>query len=402
MLKLFRKSGLSARDLVVSGAALIIVLTMMTVALSLEWYPTDLWRYVLVAVVTAVVWPVSRVLPATTLILVAAFVAAPSIWGYNDLEIRMVPLAVAGFRAASAGSRAYVVLPVTAIAAAIALVPEAPLMFAPGNTLSRTFIAEWITDPSRRLMVALVLAVILALGFAISRWRTVANDLALRNEQLLALRHAESERVATEVRTAIARDIHDVVAHHVAAMVVRAQAADSVADREPERLREAVQAIAAEGNDALTAMRRAVRVMRTDGRGALDSPASVHSAVDAMTGRLRDVGRRVSVDGDISGAGEDVTLTAMWILRESLTNVMLHSDSRDVRVRLSRSPDSVGVLVEDDGPASTSSGLSSGGNGIPGMRERADTLGGTVSTGPRPGGGWSVRVVLPLTPRGAL
>ena len=394
MLKLFRKSGLSARDLIASGSALILVLALMTIALSLAWYPTDLGRYVFVAVLAAVVWPVSRVLPLTTLAVTACIAAVPFLWGYNNLEIRIIPLAIAGFRAAAGGSRAYLIVPVTAVAAILALLPEIPLMIAFGEILNNRFVVDWIPDPSQRLLLALVLSVILVLGFAINRMRVVASDLAVRNEQLLVLQAAERERVAAEVRTAIARDIHDVVAHHVAAMVVRAQAADSVADLEPERLRETVQAIAADGNDALSAMRRAVRMMRADGPG---EPGTFDAAVDVMVGRLNNSERRVRVGGELSDAGEAVESTMLWILQESLTNVMLHSESRDIDVHFSSSPAFHRLTVEDNGPGRGGSGLLSGGNGIRGMRERADAAGGSVSAGSRLGGGWSVRVVLPVT-----
>jgi len=393
MLKLFRKSGLSVRDLVAAGSAFLLVLVLMTSALSLAWYPANIGTYIFVAVLTAVVWPVSRVLPLATLVVVAVIVVVPLFWGYSDLEIRIIPLAVAGFRAAASGTRAYLVLPVTVVAALVALLPEFPRMLTVGEINNRV-IVEWISDPSRRVLIALMLMVVLALGFAINRMRVVASDLALRNEQLLVLQASERERVSTEVRTAIARDIHDVVAHHVAAMVVRAQAADSVADREPERLREVVQAIAAEGNDALTAMRRAVQMMRAEGR---DEPAAFDASVDVLVGRLRNGNRRVSVVGALSDADDAVRPTMLSILQEALTNVLLHSDSPQVDVRFAASPGFARMTVEDDGPGRDGSGLSNGGHGIRGMRERADAAGGSVVAGPRIGGGWSVRVVLPVS-----
>jgi len=406
MLTPFRKSGLSAHDVIAAGAALVLALVVMGVALSLAWYPEEPWKYVFALIVSAIAWPVSRVLPKTVLGVAAVIVAAPFVWGYGDFEIRVLPLAVAGFRAAAMGSTVRFVVPVTAGAALFALLPAGSLAtmmtetrgggihfeWAPSNRI----VVEWISDPSRHAMIVLVLTVILALGFAIKRLRVAAGDLASRNEELLVLQASESERVAAEVRTAIARDIHDVVAHHVAAMVVRAQAADSVADREPERLREAVQAIVADGNDALTAMRRAVHMMRSDSLTLVHEPAAFSSAVEVLAGRLRSSGRQVHVEGEIPEAGERATVAVLWIVQEALTNVLLHSEARDIRVRFSASTDSVGVTVEDDGPGVASTGLVGGGNGVRGMTERAFAVGGSLSAGPRAGGGWSVRALLPL------
>jgi signal transduction histidine kinase len=122
---------------------------------------------------------------------------------------------------------------------------------------------------------------------------------------------------------------------------------------------------------------------------------SFRSAVDGLVGPLRSSGRQVDVDGDISGAGEVVQLTMLWILQEALTNVMLHSGSRLVGVELMGSADAVELTVRDDGPYSATAGVTGGGNGIQGMRERAAAVGGSVSAGPEHGTGWTVHAVLP-------
>jgi signal transduction histidine kinase len=381
-------------DVVLSGAALIIVLAVMAVADSTFWRPVAGWRYPFVAVLSAIAWPVSRRYPRTTLIIVAGVVASSTQWGLGALELCVIPLAVAGFRAAVAGVRGALVVSVTVVAALFAQLPELSSFGSLQKTGSLAVLG-WFNDPSRRLMVAVVLAVILALGYAMHGLRSEASDLASRNEQLILLQVSERARVAAEVRTAIARDVHDVIAHHVAAMVVRAQAADRVADLDPGKLREAVQAIAAEGNDALAAMRRAVSMLRSDGPGEFGGPMSFRSAVDGLVGPLRSSGRQVDVDGDISGAGEVVQLTMLWILQEALTNVMLHSGSRLVGVELMGSADAVELTVRDDGPYSATAGVTGGGNGIQGMRERAAAVGGSVSAGPEHGTGWTVHAVLP-------
>lgn len=396
MPKLFRKGGSLAGDVVLSGAALLVVLAVMAVARSTFWRPMWAWRYPLVAVLTACVWPVSRLYPKTSLVVVAGVVAASPHWGLGALELCAIPLAVAAFRAALAGVSAALVVPVTAVAALLAQLPELG-QFGVLAKLAWPGVLHWFYDPSRRLMIAVVLAVIVALGYAMSGLRSEASDLASRNEQLVRLQVAERERVAAEVRTAIARDLHDVVAHHVAAMVVRAQAAERVADTDPGKLRESVQAIAAEGNDALTAMRRTVRMLRSDGPMLMREPTSFRAAVDNLVAPLRSSGRQVNVQGDLAGAGELVQLTVLWILQEALTNVMLHSGSPLINVQLAAAPGTVELTVSDDGPAASTTGVASGGNGIRGMRERAAAVGGSVSAGAVPGSGWTVHAVVPRT-----
>ena len=95
MLKLFRKSGLSVRDLVAAGSAFLLVLVLMTSALSLAWYPANIGTYIFVAVLTAVVWPVSRVLPLATLVVVAVIVVNVLVWlGSGDWSLRFLALAL--------------------------------------------------------------------------------------------------------------------------------------------------------------------------------------------------------------------------------------------------------------------------------------------------------------------
>jgi signal transduction histidine kinase len=127
-------------------------------------------------------------------------------------------------------------------------------------------------------------------------------------------------------------------------------------------------------------------------------PMSFRAAVDGLIEPLRSSGRRVEVDGDISGAGELVQLTVLWILQEALTNVMLHSGSHLIGVQLTDAPEIIEMTVRDSGPSSSPAGMTSGGNGIRGMKERAAAVGGRVSVGPASGSpGWTVHAVLPRT-----
>src|SRR5690606_19934068 len=226
------------------------------------------------------------------------------------------------------------------------------------------------------------------------RGRTVA-ALRRRNDELARLRRADAARIAAEERTAIARDIHDVVAHHVAGMVIKAQAADRVAESRPEELRETVRWIAASGQEALTAMRQVVRVLRTG-----DEPVATPEFADSLASivdRVRGVGLDVAVEAPaelrLERAQQEVLLR---IAQESLTNVMLHSSARAVTLAVAADAGGVSIIIEDRGEPVVGRLLRRGGGfGVDGMRERAHSLGGTLDAGPRPDGGWRVAARLP-------
>jgi len=387
---LARRSPLT-RDLVIAGAWLAFTLSGTFVALSTVWFPTRPADYVVVAIVTAAAWPLSRLAPKSTLLVVAVIGTLPWIWTFVAPEVRIVPLAVAAFRAAQLGGAKRYVIPILTITTPFVAVHNLLSHILGGEPLFPRGYA-W-TQPSVDIMLMVTVAAVAALGYAVHRQQQITEDLNRQNAELLALRASERERVATEVRTAIARDVHDVVAHHVAAMVVTAQAADRVADRDPALLRTTVRAIAVEGNEALTAMRQVVQVLRHRS----DSDRSFETALQELTNRLGTSGRRVTVSGEIAGTTEVVQDAVLRIVQESLTNVLLHSDAEHVFVSFAAAGSDIEVRVEDRGRRSETTPPAHAGNGIRGMRERARALGGQLSAGPRAEGGWAVRAVLPRT-----
>jgi signal transduction histidine kinase len=379
-----------ARELIFAGCGLALVLAIMFVTMSTVWFPLNPFDYVWVAIITAAAWPLSRLAPKSTLAVVAVVASLPWIWVYVAHEVRIVPLAIAAFRAAELGGPKKYVIPI--VAAAIPFVLERNLVgnFATGDLLD---LGAW-RHPSTDIMLVVIVAAIVALGFVVRSQHRIAHNLNTQNAELIALRDSERIRVAIEVQTAIARDIHDVVAHHVAAMVVTAQAADRVADQDPERLRTTVRAIAAEGDEALAAMRRVVQILRRHP----DSHAGTkpfETALGELADRLSATGRRVTISGDVAGCTQFVEGTVLRIVQESFTNVMLHSDAARVVVSFAATADDVEVRVDDDGRPSGTRMLADGGSGIRGMRERARSVGGRLDAGPRAEGGWTVHAVLP-------
>ncbi|MEW2593465.1 histidine kinase [Micromonospora aurantiaca] len=203
-----------------------------------------------------------------------------------------------------------------------------------------------------------------------------------------------AERVRRDERLELARELHDVVAHHVTGIVVQAQAAHLVGRRDPARATESLAGIEAAGGEAMRAMRRLVGLLRDT---ADAPPASAGTEqIEELVERFRRQGPPVRLRLPAETAWPpEVTSTVHRIVRESLTNVARHAPhTGQVTVDVAQEPDAVVVEVTDD--ASSTPAESRGGYGLIGLRERVEALGGTLTAGPCPdGAGWLVRAVVP-------
>lgn len=211
-------------------------------------------------------------------------------------------------------------------------------------------------------------------------------------------RRRELDQVRLREREQLARELHDTVAHHVSAIVIRAQAGRAVAATRPDAAVDALAIIEAEGTRTLAEMRAMVGVLRDDGTASLVPQPGV-----ADLERLaRSVGDRprveVEVSGDLDDLGPAVGAAIYRIAQESITNAVRHArQATRIDVRLTSYDDSVRLTVRDNGEATS---RNPGGYGLVGMTERATLLGGTLAAGPDPDRGWSVDAVLPRTAGG--
>jgi len=213
---------------------------------------------------------------------------------------------------------------------------------------------------------------------------------------------ASRERAYAE-QLRIAREVHDVVAHGLAAINMQARVALHVLDRRPEQARLALQAISLSSRDALDELRATLAVLRAPGAVAAEDgdgrrPSATLAQLDRLVSRMADSGLQVTVK--INGVRSDlppaVDLAGYRIIQESLTNVLRHAGSATATARVDYRPDALVVEVLDDGNARPGRPLRAGGNGIAGMSERANALGGTLQTGPRAEGGFRVHAQLPI------
>lgn len=206
--------------------------------------------------------------------------------------------------------------------------------------------------------------------------------------------HTAAEQVRREERLVLARELHDVVAHHITGMVLQAQGAQVVARRDPEQVSEYLSELEAAGTDALAAMRRVVGLLRDTDDAAPASPGP--EGLGALIDRFRRQGPEVTLTmPDENDWPPEVTTTVYRVAQEALTNVLRHAPkARSVTVAVEQCAQGVTIEVADDAPAPVARHPQRG-YGLIGMRERVESLGGSLRAGPRPGSGWSVRATLP-------
>jgi len=202
------------------------------------------------------------------------------------------------------------------------------------------------------------------------------------------------DRMRSHERERLARELHDTVAHHVTAMVIRAQAGRVIAGTDPAAAVEALEGVEEEGARTLEEMRAMVAALRNNGAAAELAPpagvADLERLVRGAGGRLRvDLG----IDGELDALPPAVDVAVYRIVQESVTNAMRHAvDATEVVVRVIGEARRVRVTVQDNGART---GRGRAGYGLAGLRERAVLLGGELRAGPGADQGWRVEAELP-------
>ncbi|HEX6685469.1 MAG TPA: sensor histidine kinase [Candidatus Limnocylindrales bacterium] len=217
--------------------------------------------------------------------------------------------------------------------------------------------------------------------------RKYVESLEERAETLEREREHLARIAVAEERADIARELHDVVAHSLAVMVVQADGGRYALDSDPGKSREALEVIAGTGREALRDMKKLVGVLRAE-RTIPELPDLVSKARNAGLTVQDDIGQV----GDLPAA---VRLTVSRIVQEGLTNVLRHAGSgTTVTLSVRREDGNVKLSVVDDGLGASGVPIKDG-HGLIGMRERIAVHGGTLRAGPRFAGGWSVEAEIP-------
>ena len=237
-------------------------------------------------------------------------------------------------------------------------------------------------------------------GVAARARRQYLEEVERRLSEAERERDERTQRAVTEERTRIARELHDVVAHHVSLIGVQAGAARTAIDRAPERAKIALAAIEASSRDAVIEMRHLLDALRplTGDNDRAPQPG-LHS-LPALVTRVRAAGYDIQLEhvsplDDITNAtiGEALSLSVYRVVEEAVTNVTKHSMATTMHVIIRTTPEDIRVDIHDPGPAhchNSSRPMNPNGRGLLGMIERARLFGGDVQAGPNAAGGYDV------------
>jgi signal transduction histidine kinase len=273
-------------------------------------------------------------------------------------------------------------------------------------------------DPNSLLTVVGV-GLAFALGDAMRNRRAYLAEVVDRARRAEESREQEARRRVAEERLRIARDLHDVVAHHIALINVQAGVGAHLLDADPEQARQALGHIRRASRTALDELSATVGLLRQPEDPAAPTDPTVGLArLDELIAALAGCGLRVDVDGPVAQLPTAVDVTAYRIVQEALTNVHKHAGTDSARLHFDVDAKAVRIVVEDDGAgasavagASAAAGTSAAagasavrgtsavagaGHGVLGMRERAAAVGGSLWAGPRSEGGFRVEATLPL------
>jgi signal transduction histidine kinase len=329
----------------------------------------------------------------------AGFVGSQLLMEHPESTITGVAVSIAVFSAAAYGPPRW-----RHVACAVCV---ATMMVVLGRQLG-----ELIPDavPERRLNQLIPLIVNLslfcamwALGGALGAGRRRSAELLDRTVALERQREDNARRAVFDERVRIARELHDVVAHHVSVMGIQAGAARLVMGRDPTKAADALASVEASSRQAVEELHRLLGFLRQEGDSDDLGPRPGLSQVAALAASMRGSGLEVEIasEGEKRALPPTIDVSAFRIVQEALTNTLKHAGATRAQVNLRYWPRELEVEVVDDGPGAETSARGPGGLGLIGMRERAALHGGQLTAGPAPGGGFAVRVKLP-TPDAAL
>ena len=299
----------------------------------------------------------------------------------------VAPVMVALYSAAAWGSRRRTLVILAVLVPYLAL-----LVFALPAEADDGFIAE-LLDRIAQLSLAL------ALGEVVRTQRAYVAAVRDRADRAARMRELEARRQLDEERVRIAQDVHDIVAHGIAAISTQASVGSHIAREDPVEAIKALDSIKEVSAQALHDLRYALKSLRTpSGEGPTDPTPTIHDVL-TLVELTRNSGLPVDlqVEGSPDRLSPALQVAVYRVVQEGLANVMRHASGSRTTVRIAVRERETEVEVSDDGTgAPTATADSGSGSGLIGMRERVNVMGGTLETGPRAGGGFRVHALIPL------
>ncbi|MFC4008728.1 sensor histidine kinase [Nonomuraea purpurea] len=265
-----------------------------------------------------------------------------------------------------------------------------------------TVLTAWIVHPNSMALVSVIVSVVVLFGYNVRTRRTATAKLAREERRT---REAEGAQAALAERARIARELHDVVAHHMSVIAIQAEAVPLKAAGDPAQLEAGLAEIRGLSLEAIAELRNVLGVLRDQDGRTDTAPQPGFDRIDELVANARAAGLAVLVRraGELDGLPPAVGLSAYRIVQESLSNAMRHAPGATVAVDISRDSDTIRVWVANGpgtaptgGPANGATETRGAGQGLVGMRERAALLGGALEAGPSSDGGFEIRATLPI------
>jgi signal transduction histidine kinase len=245
---------------------------------------------------------------------------------------------------------------------------------------------------------AVVIILPMLLGAVVRSLRERGRELAVQATELQREREENARRAVLDERVRIARELHDVVAHHVSVMGIQAGAARRVMTRQPERAEEALTSIEASSRQAVDELHRLLGFLRREGQDDALTPQPDLAQLPELIAQTAtgDFAVNLIVEGEPRPLPGTLELSAYRVIQEALTNTIKHSGATAATVRVAYTPLMLEIEVVDDGTSTDQPRSHVGGHGLVGMRERVRLHRGDLRIGPAPHGGFAVHAEFPL------
>ncbi|MFD4179575.1 sensor histidine kinase [Rhodococcus sp. NPDC058514] len=379
---------------------------------SSQW--VDIFIVLVTGVLFAIAWPTLQLthhVPAGVQPVIAGLAALPLLliranpalgWAISSGGALVIPIVFDRVDGYDFPWQVVHVMVLVALLVAVSLRAPIPVVGVAWVSTVLLFLADAPGQDGRGWAVGLTALVLFGL---LIRWLVLSRRQLARQEEVNEVERAR--RAILEEKARIARDLHDVVAHHMSLVVVQAQSAPYRIDDVSPAARAEFESIGATARDALNEIRGMLGVLRSDGQLAEDAPMPGLDRIDELVAGSRRAGMQVHLDRAEMPArlSDSAGLTVYRILQESLSNAARHAPGAPVRVVLGRDGGLATLAVVNDPPAGAGPAAvadPAGGHGIAGMRERAQSVGGTLTAQPRPDGGFEVSARVPVLPGAAV
>ncbi|MFE2847989.1 sensor histidine kinase [Streptomyces scopuliridis] len=376
------------------SVALLLFVSTVTATVITSSDPTSLtlwWTAALVEAVgcAALLWHRSH--PQTVVVITVLCAGAGGLLGFLLSPLLMAPAMVALYWLALGADRR-----TARVYCLVAIVLLVPTTLVPAHSHHIPLVFKTVN-------VAFSVALPVLLGTAVQLRRAYFGEVLARAEYAERTREEEARHRVAEERMRIARELHDIVAHHLALANAQAGTAAHLARTQPDQVQRILTDLAGTTSSALRELKATVGLLRqTDDADAPLEPSPGLGQLSDLTAAFTSAGLRVTVttEGVPHRLSPGLDLTAFRIVQEALTNVTKHAAAHTAHVRLVHSPALLTIRVTDDGEGTAPTAPAPGhGFGLIGMRERAHSVGGRLRAGHRPEGGFEVTAELPLPPR---